>query len=359
MIVGLAGQPLAAEPPRLAVKLDGKPAPVYRRTVSQVSVLKARVRKQIGVERLGAWQADHQPVVLPAAPTVITPSKTRNPLGGSQIGWPTQQAMSFPALLGARARPAPSVVAVTPPPEDPTPDLEDNFSTYSSTANMLADPLGIISEGEDSNPSQIVLDGTDGVTALGLTKSMRLDYPDQHAEPCGGYTVGRNYSFASNQSEVWVEVYVKFGPTWEIYPAEMDAVCGDGYNPDFKLFFGRMTIDSRFEVLGGNSINGNVVSGYPGNEPAYQNLTQIGPLLDGTYHRWRMHWKYSTTAGIVKLWIDSTRYLNATGIAMPSGKGLIYGLAVGRNRDPRPGVAQSLYIGRIRAWYGGNDPGWT
>lgn len=348
-----------AAPSLLIRPAGGRKAVRFRPHVPASEARKAIVRHALRQERLGAWCADHQPLVLAATPAVITPSKTRNPLGGSQIGWPAQQAMSFPALLGARARPAPPVVVSSPPPEDPTPDLEDNFSTYSSTANMLADPLGIISEGEDSNPSQIVLDASVGVTALGLTKSMRYDYPDQHAEACGGYTVGRNYSFASNQTEVWVELYVKFGPTWEIYPAEMDSVCGGGYNPDFKLLFGRMTIDSRFEMLWGNSINGNVVAGYPGNEPAYQNITQIASYLDGNWVRIRHHWKYSTTAGIQKLWINDTRFLNHTNISMPSGKGLIYGLALGRNRDPRPGVAQSMWWGRVRAWYSGNDPGWT
>lgn len=347
-----------AAPSLLIRPAGGRKTVRFRPHVPASEARKALVRHALRQERMVAIREEAQRkavIVAPGAPTLILPRKSGPSAAGRRtVLWEPPGAGYGRVVRGKGTAGGADVVA------DPTPDLEDDFSTYPSTANMLADPRGIISEGEDSNPSQIVLDTGVGVTSLGLTKSMRYDYPDQHAAACGGYTVGRNYSLASNQTELWVELYVKFGPTWEIYPAEMDAVCGGGYNPDFKLLFGRMTIDSRFEMLWGNSINGNVVAGYPGNEPAYQGITQIASYLAaGNWVRIRHHWKYSTSAGIQKLWIDDTRFLNNTGISMPSGKGLLYGLALGRNRDPRPGVAQSMWWGRVRAWYGGNDPGWT
>src|SRR5690348_15403577 len=56
--------------------------------------------------------------------------------------------------------------------------LLEDFSTYSNTANFLADPRGIYSTAEDEATTQMTLDKSTGVNIDGyaLTQSVRYDY---------------------------------------------------------------------------------------------------------------------------------------------------------------------------------------
>src|SRR4029077_18179310 len=98
---------------------------------------------------------------------------------------------------------------------EPPPDMLEDFSTYSSISNLLADPRGIYSVGEDVNTGQMVLDNTVGYGTSG--KSLRFDFPDRTADSagrCGVYTIGRNITLPSSVSELWVEIAARYSGNW-------------------------------------------------------------------------------------------------------------------------------------------------
>ena len=269
----------------------------------------------------------------------------------------TVQASSA-GVAGAQAL----TLTIAPAGGSVAPNLVEDFSTYTSTANLLADPRNIYSESEDIAPSQIVLDTSVGFGSS--TKSMRYDYPDmtRSGARCNGYTIGRNLGLSANQTEIWLEVHAKFASNWEVYPTWY-MECNPVPNPDFKFLFGRMTQSSRFEMLFGNSVNGNLIVGYPGNEEAFTVPTlRARNYLDNQWHQYRFHFKTSGSSagsGQVEMWIDGVRVANLTGITTAGGAAnLIYSIALGRNRNHAAGSAQSLWWGSIKVWYAGSNPRW-
>lgn len=253
--------------------------------------------------------------------------------------------------------------------EEVEPDFVEDFSDWTSTSDFInrGKSSGMYSN-EDNSAQYISLDQTVGVAPL--TQSMCVTYPGydygQVGAVCNGLTVGRNLTLPSPQIELWAEFYVKF-QNWTLYPGYPGSVsspCSGGYNPDFKLIFGRMNgpgDPSRFEVLWGNSVNGNIVTGFPGNEAAYavNHPELVAASFDGNWHRVGVHWKYSTSAGIVELWVNGTQIWSRTSIAtMASNQGQLWSLALGRNRDPQPSSIQKFWFGKVKVWYEGNNPGW-
>lgn len=227
--------------------------------------------------------------------------------------------------------------------------LEENFSTYSSTANMLADPRGIYTEGEDSNAAQIVLDTAEGYD--GLTQCMRYDWPDRSGV-CSDYTIGRNLTLPSAVAEVWIEAVIKFSAVW----STVNAGCGGISNPDYKFMFGRINgMSSRFETVLGNGGNA-IINGYPSNEEADTVAAVLSDLVDEQWHVFRWHWKVGTGDGVDKMWIDGVLQSDLTAISTGTTTS-IYGLGLGRNMNQGPDQTQTLQWGRIRLY--NTNPGWV
>ena len=86
------------------------------------------------------------------------------------------------------------------------PWLLEDYSSYTSTSNLLADPRGIYSVGEDVYSSgEIVLDATVGYGSS--HQSMRYNFPDRTSEGgstnqgrCTDFTIGRNITLPSTVS---------------------------------------------------------------------------------------------------------------------------------------------------------------
>ena len=240
--------------------------------------------------------------------------------------------------------------------------MSEDFSAYSSTANMLADPLGLYSVVEDNTTSQMALDQSTGVNidGLNLGQSMRYDY---NAPGCSTQSVGRNLTLPSPTSEVWVEVYLKFSPNFTTRN-----VNGCSTPPDFKALFGRLTgLNCRIELHVGGASGGTAFAvGGPGcangvgSYPGQADFGNAGVVWDGQWHRYRFHWKVSPsgTDHIYTWYQDNTLMFSKTsGWYNDGAAAQIYSLALGRNLDQGiPSGTMSLWWGRVRAW--DQNPGW-
>lgn len=245
-------------------------------------------------------------------------------------------------------------------PSLPTPWLLEDFSTYTSTADLKSNPRGIyadnfLGDGNESyNTSQIVLDQTLGYTAGGLTQSMRYDFP---AISQSDYTIGVNLNLPSTVNEVWVELVAMFS-------ANFTTLGPASGNADYKFFSGRVSGSGRFMLFCGTYGNG-WQYGYPGNDQGtgsdvagyYGNATYpfilSGSPWDGQWHVYRFHWKVGNP-GAAEWWYDGERMPSFPSVDASAGTG-IYGLALGRNMNKGQSVAMSLWWGRIRVW--NTDPG--
>ncbi|HWZ27239.1 MAG TPA: hypothetical protein VNX15_01670, partial [Gemmatimonadales bacterium] len=237
--------------------------------------------------------------------------------------------------------------------------LEENFSEYSSTTNMLADPRGIYSTGEDAATTQMVLDQTVGYDSS--TQSMRFDYPDRTGEGgsgttgrCTDYTIGRNINFPSNLTEVWIETVVKFQSGFAtVAPSAWGCTSAAAY----KMVFGR-TPTGRFNLVLG-IFGSDYTFGWPTNQEPSDDPMPFSPF-DGQWHVYRMHFKVSTPAGsstsnaACELWVDGVAVKSYTSIVETNA--YLYGVAVGRNMNQGPGQAQSMWWGRVTIW--DQDPQW-
>jgi len=266
---------------------------------------------------------------------------------------------------------------------DPPAWFKEDFSSYASTANLLANPNGWYSTGEDvcgnsapngtcptSDVGTIWLDTGVGLNVGGhsLTQSMRYDQVDGGI--CSGPSVGRNITLPSSVTEVWVSVWLKWSVGW----TAADSRAGGGCDPDYKLLFGRITGAGDRWSLGIEGGEGSAdeyfIASYPPTGSSNLNVNFTGSPAAGTlavagftpdsgdgWHRVRGHWKIGTGAndGVDAWWFDNNLCVNRTGIN-PSAT-TIYGLALGRNMNSGPQhTPQSYWWGLVEAW--NTDPGW-
>jgi len=239
------------------------------------------------------------------------------------------------------------------------PWLVEDFSTYTSTANLLSDPRGIYSTGEDVNTGQIVLDKTIGDTINGwhLTQSMRYDQQDQTGNVatsltgrCGSYEITRNINLPSAVTEIWVESYEKYSVGWSV---NVPSSWGCTSEPAYKHFFGRINGGTgRFST---GTLPGEWVSEYP---PGGQELntgvySQTFDPADGRWHVFRYHWKVGAS-GVLQVWIDGVLRINQQGVNVQASS--IYGISMGRNMNAGPSQNQSIWWGLIRVFK--TNPGW-
>jgi len=225
------------------------------------------------------------------------------------------------------------------------PLLQEDFSTYISTANLLADPRGIYSVGEDVySPGEINLDTSVGYGTS--TKSMRYDFPAR-AGNCTDFSIGRNLNLPADAGDIYLEVVAKFQNGW----TNAAPGCAGVSNEDYKFLFGRVRTSGRFNVMIG-TYNSQYTVGYPGGEDSFEG-GNISGLFDGNWHVYRFHMKVGAS-GACKLWVDGVVVKDYGVVNMASN--LIYGIALGRNINQGPPTAQSLWWGRIRVY--NTNPGW-
>ena len=319
--------------------------------------LEATVKDGAGTtlpNRTVTWSSNSSSVASVDADGLVT---------GVASGTATITAMSGTASGSA------TIQVDTVPNGDPTPWFEEDFSEYTSTADMVSDPRGIYTN-EDNHTDRMALDQAVGWG--NLTQSMRYDWPDRTSEGtttgtngyCGSYYIGRALTPPSSVQEVWGEFYVRFSPG---FTTVAPSGWGCGSNPDLKLIFGRTLPDARFQVKVGNGPNQEWGWRWP-NGPEYNLPAAQWPSTDvfnGQWIRIRIHWKYSTTTtsadGIYQLWINDQVAADTSGVNSLANNltdpiTAIYGFWLGENMNQGPGQPESMWWGRIRLW--NTDPGW-
>ncbi len=243
------------------------------------------------------------------------------------------------------------VVEMTTAAAGAAPDVEEDFSTYTSTANLLADPRGIYNTVEDfytggpnGGGGAIVLDQATGYSDL--SQSMRYDWTVFGSPGIGG-TISR-WLDIPDQSEVWIEWAHKFGPTFEL---------DNGYTGGAAYKFLHLEVPSPSGARFG--------CGYEnGDELAIQcdsdvdgSRVVVGSFSSerGDWHVYRWHVRIGGAGTLMEFWRDGVKKATKTGFS--SAGSVMYGAALGRNINMRPVQAQSQWWGRVALWY--SDPGWS
>jgi len=236
--------------------------------------------------------------------------------------------------------------------------VDEDFSSYLSSLDLLANPRGTFLPSEDLLVSQIALDQTTGYG--GSTQSMRYTYPDRTAEGgsglsgrCTSYTISRAINTGDPQ-HLWVEAWLKFSTNFTIVAP---AAWGCTSNPDLKLLFGGVSGgDSRFNLLMQQAY---WIWGYPGGEEAaFVRSPAPAGYYDGQWHRYRMEMKVSSATGvadgIARLWIDDALVSDMPNVVV--NRTGIWAVHLARNINQGPDHPQNIWWGRVRLW--NTTPGW-
>jgi len=238
------------------------------------------------------------------------------------------------------------------------PVVDEDFSHYHNTADLLANPRATFLPSEDLLVQQITLDSTVGFGAS--SHSMRYTYPDRTREGgsgtngrCTSYTISRAVR-TGDRRHVWVEAWLKFSTNFTIVaPAAWRCTS----NPDLKLLFGGVSGgESRFNLLMQQAY---WIWGYPGREDAVVlRSPQPARMYDGQWHRYRMEMKVSSAPGvadgIARLWIDDALRSDLHNVVV--NRTGIWAVHLARNINQGPDHPQSIWWGRVRVW--DVDPGW-
>jgi uncharacterized protein YjdB len=224
--------------------------------------------------------------------------------------------------------------------------LED-FSTYTSTSNLLADPRDIYVGGsEDINSNRIALDRSLGFD--GSSQSMRYDYPALGSVN-RDYTISRSLDLENeNVNELWVEIAFRFSPNWSI-----DAGASGG--EAFKLLHVLVSLSSgsRFGLEFENGNGGTLNAKGPGDMYIRgSGSARTTALFDGDWHVARFHVRAGSN-GMMELWVDGDYQGSQTGSA---GSNRLYWVRLASNLNQGPVEAQSMWWGSVKVW--DRDPGW-
>lgn len=233
------------------------------------------------------------------------------------------------------------------------PYVVDDFSTYSSTSDMLSDPRDIYAPNYDSYNTEnitLVSEGVD-VDGYSLDQSMRYTFPD-NGGACGDQSISRSLNMPEDTYVVWVEWYVKFDADFTTDFGNSNCA------PAYKLLFGRQDAD-RFDIVTGLWDSDYKVA-WPGG-----NVDNVGgdaaASYDGQWHRFRIEFRHESSAGAndgaIRFWVDDTRVVEKTGLDTDRSSGPMKWVKLGANINQGPDFAgMGLNWGRVAVWT--SDPGW-
>lgn len=255
-----------------------------------------------------------------------------------------------------------------------TPFLLEDFSTYTSTANFLANPNGFYDVSSDQNTQDIVLDQSVGYGTS--TQSMRYDFADRTADVasrCEDYTRARALTLwppyagapGPGRPHVWVDLWMKFSKNFTVSaPASWDCASGAAYKlhaggvfgPDKGRFMIQqgatawtVELPDNSALFGPDNIQGPVVKG---------RALLPQDLSDDQWHRWRYEMKISSAPdvadGVFNGWLDDQVWFRSGPQVV--NRSMIWAIGLGANMNQGPAELQSLWYGRIALY--STDPGW-
>lgn len=240
-------------------------------------------------------------------------------------------------------------VATTPPPPSSSvaPALTEDFSTYTSTSNLLSDPRGIYVSSENINTKQITLDTSVGYGGSG--KSMRYDYPRMGAVSAD-YTISRSLNLRSvGATEVWVEAAVRFSSNFSLN-------AGTSAGAALKLLHvAEPDVPGRFGLNFENGDNGSLNAEGPNDtyDAMYlRGSVRPNSLFDGNWHVVRYHIRLGSS-DFHEFWVDGAYQGSRTGST--SARSFSW-ISLAKNLNQGPLEAQSLWWGSVKVWK--TNPGW-
>lgn len=329
------------------VSVDGTPAASVEVTPDSVAIgegetarLEATVYDSSGdeLDRTVSWSSSNTSVV------------TVDPLG--QI----QGQVEGEALITAQSGEASGTakVAVQASNTGADPYVVEDFSTYSSTSDLLSDPRGIYTGGKGDE--YINLDTTEGLDKGGysLSKSMRYTFDGS------SQSIVRSLDTPDDTHEIWIEMWVKFSSNFKTEWGDPDK------NADYKFIFA-VTDPSRFSLK-----TGTFGHQYTVTSPADPEVDALGnesaDEWDGQWHRYRLHFKHESTDGAcdgtaeVRIANEdggADHYVGSVGdVCTDRSAGGIIFVSMGRNMNEGTSVSDTLRIwwGRTAIWT--ENPRW-
>lgn len=236
-------------------------------------------------------------------------------------------------------------VTPTPEPPDtvtPEPDLVEDFSTYTSTSNLISNPRGVYNIVEDFRTDRITLDTSIGYGSS--DRSMRYDYPSGTGTD---YTISRSLPIPGGAQEVWVEAIVRFSPNFSI--------AGNGQqagNALKTLHVGVRGVAGRF----GLNFEGSSMRAEGPNDDYDGLYISGGPsassVMDGQWHILRYHVRLGAT-DFHEYWVDGMHRGSQTGRTAASS---LIAVSLAKNLNKLAPNAQSLWWGKVSVWT--QNPGW-
>jgi hypothetical protein len=259
-------------------------------------------------------------------------------------------------VTAAASSPAsPSAPSSPSDPSDPSGSsgstaVVEDFSAYSSTSNLLANPRGIWATTEAKNTDHIVLDQSVGYGAS--TQSMRYDWPNNGAQ-CLDYAIKPGMlKIPGNLKHVWIEFVVRFSKNFSVNAGASG--CASEYKlaslGDYSHGVGRWDIAE----MQANQFNADA----PGGPFTVVTTPKPSTLWDGQPHVFRVDAQLGQGNGALRMWIDGQLVVNQTGLTTTASHQVIDIFGPGLNINQGPGVSGMQMWWHKIAVYSSN-PGWN
>lgn len=233
-------------------------------------------------------------------------------------------------------------------------DFEEDFSAYSSSANMKANLPPFWDQSFQLNPSWITLDTTKGKAPS--TKSCKYTFPAQPGAVDTGTHLGALvFTMVAHPgpTEAWYEFECAWEPTWSFDDGQAGAkeyklgAVGDVFTGNNRFNIPEMEASQWIVNYPGGDLNPNTDHPLPSD------------LLDGNFHNFKAHLKIGdhATNGVVQMSIDGVTQKNVSNLAVDANTQGLSGFIPGLNLNQGPTLSQSMWWGLIRGTR--TDPGWT
>jgi hypothetical protein len=251
----------------------------------------------------------------------------------------------------APTNPETPIGPITPAPVK-LPLIED-FSTYASTADFLANPRGIWLPVEAKNTNHIVIDRTVGYG--NSTQSMRYDWPNNGAQ-CLDYSIKPGMlRIPGNLTHVWIEFVVRFSTNFSVNAGASG--CASEYKlaslGDYSNGVGRWDVP---EMQAGQF---NLGAPWTNADLTVDKQDSPSTLWDGQPHVFRIEAELGsgTSTGVLKFWVDGQLRVNKRGFLTTSSHHVIDIFSPGLNLNQGPAIdGMQMWWHRIAIY--GDDPGW-